>query len=106
MKTRLVCLPPGQLAPGMTVAAAVTSAQGGVLLAAGTVLDETVLENLRRRGVGFVSVAISDSRDEVTVERELRAAAERVEFIFRGQGSSAREALRATVNAYRMKQLA
>ncbi len=106
MKTRTACLPPGQLTPGMTLAAPLLSAQGGTLLAAGTVLDDRVLDNLRRRGVEFLTVTLPDRRDAETIAREQQAAAERVDFIFRGTGSATRGALRAIVLAYREKQLA
>lgn len=106
MKTRIACLPPGQLTPGMTLAVPLLSAQGGVLLAAGTILDERALDNLRRRGVEFLTVALPDNRDADTIAREQRAAAERVDFIFRGAGTAARSALHAAVRAYREKQLA
>lgn len=106
MKTRLVCLPPGQLVPGMEVAAPVVSAQGSVLLAAGAILDDTAPENLRRRGIDFVAVAVPDSRDAATIARELHEAAARVDDIFRGGSSTCRETLRRAIHAYRARQLA
>lgn len=106
MKTRIACLPPGQLTPGMTLAVPLLSAQGGVLLAAGTILDERALENLRRRGVEFLTVELPDRRDPEAIAREQRAAAERIDFIFRGAGSATRASLHAAVRAYREKQLA
>ena len=106
MKTRIACLPPGQLTPGMTLAAPILSAQGRVLLAAEASLDETVLENLRRRGIEYATVAMPDPRDPETIAREQQAAAERVNFIFRGTRSAARETLRATLLDYRARQLA
>lgn len=106
MKKRLVCLPPGQLAPGMEVAVPVVSVQGAVLLAAGATLDDDAPENLRRRGIDFVTVAIPDSRDAETIVREQEAAAQRVEYIFRGEGSSCRGKLRQAILDYRKRQLA
>lgn len=106
MKTRLVCLPLGELAPEMTVAAPVLSPHGGVLLAAGAQLDEQLLENLRRRGIEFVSVALPDARDPATIAAEQAAAAARVSHIFRGAGSATRQALQAVVAAYRQRQSA
>lgn len=103
MKTRTVCLPPGEVLPGMTVAAQVCGPQGGVLLAAGTVLDEMALDKLRRRNVEFLSVLVADSRDEDTVIREVAEAAGRVAYIFRGEGSNQRAALRRVVDEYRRK---
>ncbi|MFC5303141.1 hypothetical protein [Azospira restricta] len=106
MKTRLVCLPPGQLAPGMQVAAPIVSAQGSVLLATGAVLDEEAPENLRRRGIEFVTVSVADARDAATIAREQAAAAARIDHIFRGDGGAARDALRQAIHAYRARQLA
>lgn len=105
MKTRVICLPPGQLQPGSILAVPITGANGKVLLAAGVTLDEGTLDNLRQRMVPFVSIAVPDSRDEATIERELAEAAARVDYIFRGKGSAAREELRPLIAAYRQKQL-
>jgi hypothetical protein len=104
MKTRTVCLPPGELLPGMVVATQVSGAQGSVLLAAGSVLDAPALDKLRRRGIEALTVSIPDTRDEATIAGELAAAAARVDHIFRGPGSAARTALRDAVHAYRRKQ--
>ena len=104
MKTRVVCLPPGQLQPGMIVAAPIVGSQGAVLFAAGCTLDEYGLEQLRRRTIEFVTVSVPDSRDEATIAREIAEATARVETIFRGTGSTARAALRDTVLNYRRKQ--
>lgn len=104
MKTRIVCLPPGQLQPGMTVASPVTGAQGGVLLAAGAELDDHALAQLRRRNIEFVTVSVPDSRDEASIAHDLEAATTRVDFIFRGDGSACRQALRQTILSYRRKQ--
>lgn len=106
MKTRLACLPPGQLVPGMEVAVPVVSAQGAVLLAAGATLDDDAPENLRRRGIDFVTVAIPDRRDADTIAREQEDAALRVEYIFRGEGSACRNRLRQIVLDFRARQLA
>lgn len=103
MKTRTVCLPPGELAPGMIVATQVCGPQGAVLLAAGAVLDETMLENLRRRNVEFLSVHIADPRDDATVAADIAAATARIDYIFRGEGSAQRYALREAVGAYRRR---
>lgn len=103
MKTRTVCLPPGELAPGMIVATQVCGPQGAVLLAAGAVLDETMLENLRRRNVEFLSVHIADPRDDATVAADIAAATARIDYIFRGEGSAQRYALREAVAAYRRR---
>ena len=106
MKTRVVCLPPGEVLPGMTLAAPITGSNGKVLLATGVTLDEAALENLRQRAVPFVSVAVPDSRDEATIARDLAEAAARIDYIFRGTGSDARDELRRIVADYRQRQLA
>ena len=104
MKTRIVCLPPGELLPGMIVATQVNGAQGTALIAAGTTLDEPMLEKLKRRGIETLSVVVPDSRDEATIAREIEEAIARIEFIFRGQSSPARDALQETLISYRRKQ--
>lgn len=104
MKTRVICLPPGQLQPGMIIATAVTGPQGAILFAAGTALDEYSLEQLRRRAIEFVTVSVPDPRDEATIAREVDEATARVDYIFRGTGSSARSALREIVLRYRRSQ--
>lgn len=108
MKTRIACLPPGQLLPGMTVVTPITGAQGSVLLAAGAVLDDHALSQVRRRNIEFVTVSVPDSRDEASIAQDLEAATARVDYIFRGEGSTCgsacRQALRQAVLSYRRKQ--
>lgn len=107
MKTRTICLPPGQLQPGMTLEAPIVGPQGTVLFAAGSTLDEYALKQIGRRAIESVTVSVPDSRDEETIAREVAAASARVEFIFRGNdssGSSARAALRNIVMNYRRRQ--
>jgi len=101
MKSRIICLAPGRAAPGMTLAAAVIGHDGLALLAAGTALDAEMLERLIRRGVETISVFVSDTRDPETIAMELRAAEDRVETIFRGGGSPARQALLEVVRDFR-----
>lgn len=104
MKTRIVCLPPGQLQPGMIVATQVSRGQGAVLIAAGATLDASMLEKLKRRGVETLSVVVPDPRDEATIAHEVEDAIARIEFIFRGQGSPARDSLKEALTSYRRKQ--
>ena len=54
MKTRALCLSPGRIAPGMTLAKAVTDRDGNTLLAAGTVLDSEMLDRLIQIGRAHV----------------------------------------------------
>jgi hypothetical protein len=88
----------------MIVLTAVTTPQGAILFAAGAVLDEHSLAQLRRRAIEFVTVTVPDSRDAANIARELAEATARVDFLFRGPGSSARAALRETVLRYRRSQ--
>jgi len=101
MKSRIVCLAPGRVAPGMTLAAAVIGHDGHTLLAAGTPLDPEMLERLIRRGVETVSVLVADTRDPETIVMELGAAEARVETIFRGAGSPVRQALHTAILEFR-----
>ena len=99
MKTRALCLSPGRVAPGMTLARAVTDREGNTLLAAGAVLDSAMLDRLIRRGV----VLVADTRDADAIASELAAAEARVAYIFRGQGSESRNALQKAVLDYRLE---
>ena len=101
MKSRIVCLAPGRVAPGMTLATAVIDRDGHTLLAGGTALVPEMLERLIRRGVETVSVLVADTRDPETIAMELRAAESRVETIFRGAGSPARQALHTAILEFR-----
>ncbi|MEI7613174.1 MAG: hypothetical protein WCK63_09710 [Betaproteobacteria bacterium] len=104
MKSRIICLAPGRVAPGMTLAASVTALDGQVLLSAGTVLSPETLDRLIRRGIETVSVMLLDTRNEETIAMEILAVQSRVELIFRGSGSSAREELRSAIINYRLEQ--
>lgn len=85
----------------MTLAAPVRDHEGSILLVADTVLDPALLERLIRRGVQAISVRVLDHRDEDTIVRELADIRERIDTIFRGPGSAAREQLRKAVLEYR-----
>lgn len=103
MKTRTIFLPPGRVAPGMTLAAAVVDHDHHVLLAAGTVLDPITLDRLSRRGIESIAVLLPDTRDATTIAQELRSAESRIATIFRGTGSPAREALHSAVLRFRQE---
>lgn len=102
-KQRIMCLAPGRATPGMTLARAITDREGSVLLSSGTALDLAMLERLIRRGVDAISVLVPDNRDEATIANELRAVERRIETIFRGPGSPARDQLRDAVLNYRIE---
>ena len=103
MKTRALCLSPGRIAPGMTLAKAITDRDGNTLLASGTVLDSEMLDRLIRRGVEAITVQVNDTRDAETIANDLVTAEARVGYIFRGAGSQARELLRQAILAYRLE---
>lgn len=105
MKLRTLYFAPARVTPGMLLAKAITDRDGHALLASGAVLDEEVLDRLIRRGVESVAVLVPDHRDEETIATELRLAEERVEVIFRGPGSAAREELRAAVLNFRRESM-
>ena len=101
MKSRIICLAPGRVAPGMALAAAATDREGRVLLAAGAVLDTGMLDRLNRRGVEAVFVHLLDTRNAETIAHELQLAESRVAQIFRGSGSPARQSLQSAILSYR-----
>lgn len=103
MKTRALCLSPGRIAPGMTLAKAITDRDGNTLLAAGTVLDSEMLDRLIRRGVEAMTVLVVDTRDADTIASELSSAEARVGYIFRGRSSPSRDALHKTILNYRLE---
>jgi hypothetical protein len=103
MKSRTLSFAPGRAAPGMTLAKSVPDRDGNTLLASGTVLTSELLDRLIRRCVETVCVQVLDTRDEQTIAGELRAASARVDAIFRGHGSPAREALRAAILSFRLE---
>lgn len=102
MKSRTVCFSPGCIAPGMTLAKPVIDRDGKTLLAADTDLDLETIDRLIRRGVETVWIQVLDTRDEQTIADDLATAQSRIERIFRGTGSAARQALRAAVMQYRL----
>ena len=101
MKLRRITLAPGRATPGMVLAQAVVDHDGNTLLVAGTELGTEMIERLLRRRIQTVCVEVPDPRDAQTIANELRAASERVEEIFEGPGSAARESLRKAILAYR-----
>ena len=103
MKLRRFTIAPGRATPGMVLAQAVVDHDGNTLLAAGTELSAEMLERLLRRRTQTVCVELADTRDAPTIANEVRVARERVDTIFRGPGSAAREALRAAILAYRQE---
>lgn len=103
MKSRILCLPPAKITPGMMLAKAITDRDGHTLLAAETRLELEMLDRLVRRGIESVFILATDTRDEETITRELLDAQARVENIFRGKTSPAREALHAAILDFRLE---
>ena len=106
MKTRVICLSPSRVTPGMVLAAPIAGREGHDLLPAGALLDAEVIDKLIRRGIETLSVGVPDTRDEATIAEEIKRAQARVGFIFRGNGSAAREALHALLLDYRREHTA
>lgn len=105
MKTRSICLPPGRLQPGMTTAAAILSHQGEELLPAGCVLDETMIDRIRRRLIHCVMVGVPDEREPAQITRELETEEKRLAYIFRDDNSEARAELQRAVSQFRYQQI-
>lgn len=103
MKSRNMFFAPGRAAPGMTLAMAISDRDGHALLAEGTVLTAEILDRLIRRSVPTLCALVLDTRDDGTIASELATAKARVETIFRGAGSPARDELRAAILNYRQE---
>lgn len=101
MADRTVCIPTLGLQPGQRLAQAVRRAGGGLLLPAGIEIDLEQIRQLLQRGIEFVYVLEDDTRDAAQIERDIAAAATRVSFLFRGQGSAARQTLASAIADYR-----
>ena len=101
MKSRTLYFAPGRAAPGMTLAKPIIDRDGNTLLAAATVLTSEMLDRLIRRCIETVCVLVLDTRDDETIASELATASARVDAIFRGPGSPARNDLRAAILNYR-----
>lgn len=86
MKFRLKKIPLGQAEPGMQLAAAVCNQRGEVLLQAGCELSEAALSGLRRRGVGHITVQITDPRSEGELAAERVKVMDRLNLLFRNAG--------------------
>ena len=90
---------------GMTLAEPVVDTNGQMLVPAGTVLTESLLAGLQRRGVSVLTV--EQEIEEDMVEREARRLrlAEHLDRVFRkaGEGRATRE-IHAAVLAYRLEE--
>lgn len=107
MKMRRVVVPIQEAQTGMRLAEEVRNAAGGVLLTAGTELDEAVLAGLRRRGVECLAVDRPDPRSETEIAEELARMEARVRHLFhRHRGNPELQLLMQAVLEYRRKALA
>ena len=104
MKMRRVVVPIQEAQTGMRLAEEVRNAGGGVLLTAGTELDEAVL---CRRGVECLLVDRPDPRSETEIAEELARMEARVRHLFhRHRGNPELQLLMQAVLEYRRKALA
>lgn len=107
MKMRRVVVPIQEAQTGMRLAEEVRNAAGGVLLTAGTELDEAVLAGLCRRGVECLAVDRPDPRSETEIAEELARMEARVRHLFhRHRGNPELQLLMQAVLEYRRKALA
>ncbi|MFA7270228.1 MAG: hypothetical protein WC073_12855 [Sterolibacterium sp.] len=104
MKTRSICLSPGRLQPGMTIAAAILTRQGDELLPANCVLDESLIERIRRRMIHCIVVNVPDDRDPATIAHEIETEEKRLTYIFRGDSREERAELLSAVRLFRRNQ--
>ncbi len=74
-------VPLASVAPGARLTAAIHGADGQVLMAAGSLLTEAVLEKLAARGV--VSVAVELQRSETELDAARDALRRRLSYLFR-----------------------
>lgn len=106
MKLRLKKIPLDLAEPGMQLAAAVCNQRGDVLLQAGSVLSESGLSGLRKRGIGYVAVQMEDARSEEELAAERAKALDRLNLLFRNAGQDQHlGALYHLVLEYRLAQL-
>lgn len=104
---RRVVVPIQEAQTGMRLAEEVRNAAGGVLLTAGTELDEAVLAGLCRRGVECLAVDRPDPRSETEIAEELARMEARVRHLFhRHRGNPELQLLMQAVLEYRRKALA
>lgn len=101
MTRKTICLTPLRVVPGSRLARSVVRHDGRLLVAAGVELDRDLLAQLFERGIEFVYVETDDTRDPETIEHDVAVVRDRVDLLFRGPASEARDALRAAITTYR-----
>ena len=95
-----------QATAGMTLAAALLDANGGVLLPQDAALTDSMLASLRRRGIERCVVwAEADQPDPEALARERERRLQRLERLFRHSGADAGgQLLLARLRAYRERR--
>ena len=95
-----------QAAAGMTLAAALLDANGGVLLPQDAALTDSMLAALRRRGIERCVVwAEAEPVDPAALARERERRQQRLERLFRHRAADAGgQLLLARLRAYRERQ--
>ena len=101
MAERTVCVSTLGLRPGARLAQAVRRPDGGLLLAADTVIDVDNVRQLLQRGIECVHVLQHETRDAAQIERDVAAATARVAHLFRGKSGPARDELAVAITDYR-----
>lgn len=94
-------LVPARARPGMRLLADVRVSNGAILLPAGTLLDDRAVQRLIQRSIEFILVAVPDDRSPTQQAQDVQAAELRLEHIFRGASTPARNLLRDSVSTYR-----
>ena len=97
-----------QAAAGMTLAAALLDAHGGVLLPRDAALTDATLASLRRRGIErcvvWAEVEAESPADAAAREREQERQLQRLDRLFRHSGDDARPELMQLLADYRSRE--
>lgn len=95
-----------QAAAGMTLAAALLDAHGGVLLPRDAALTDATLASLRRRGIErcVVWAEAESPADAAARERDQERQLQRLDRLFRHGGDDARPALMRLLVDYRRRE--
>jgi len=99
-------IPLSEALPGTRLAAAVLGADGQVLMTAGSVLTDSSLQGLNRRGIASVEVVAQRDESELIAARDIQR--QRLARLFRRcetEGESSGALLYQAVLAYRLETL-
>lgn len=104
MNTASTIIPMGAASAGMELACDLVDAQGTVLLQEGSVLTDSLLAALERRGV--VQLRVLDRPDDAAGEAAWQQALQaRLDHLFRRAQGPAAAQLLDSLRAYRMERL-